>query len=105
VRFAAADIARIIAGIMENPNPYIGTALQLHGPIEYSHEELATEVGRVPGKNLAFEQVTASVFLETPGIPDATVLLQAFRSGDDRSAGRLNCRHRHDRSRNHRAAR
>jgi NAD(P)H dehydrogenase (quinone) len=77
---AAADIARIIAGIMEKPDPYIGKALQLHGPVEYSHEELATEVGRVLGKNLAFEQVTASVFLETLGIPDATVLRKHFEA-------------------------
>jgi NAD(P)H dehydrogenase (quinone) len=54
---AAADIAKIIAGIMENPEPYVGKALQLHGPVEYSHAELASEVGRVLEKKLTFEQV------------------------------------------------
>ncbi len=77
---AAPDIARIVAGIMENPGPYIGKALQLHGPVEYSHEELAAEVGRVLGKGLAFEQVTPSVFLETLGIPDAAVLRKHFEA-------------------------
>lgn len=77
---AAADIAKIIAGIMEKPEPYVGKALQLHGPVEYSHEELAAEVGRVLGKELTFEQVTASVFLETLGIPGATVLRKHFEA-------------------------
>ncbi len=71
---AAADIAKIITGIMKNPEPYVGKALQLHGPIEYSHEELAAEVSRVLNKRLVFEQVTPSVFLETLGMPEATVL-------------------------------
>lgn len=77
---AASDIAKIIAGIMEKPEPYVGKALQLHGPVEYSHEELAAEVGRVLGKALAFEQVTPSVFLETLGIPEATVLRKHFEA-------------------------
>ncbi len=77
---AAADIAKIVANIMEKPQAYVGKALQLHGPVEYSHEELAAEVGRVLGRNLAFEQVTASVFLETLGIPDATVLRKHFEA-------------------------
>lgn len=75
---AAADIAKIIAHIVEKPEPYIGKALQLNGPVEYSHEELAAEVGRVLNKNLVFEQVTVSVFLETLGIPGATDLRKHF---------------------------
>ena len=71
---AAADTANIV----EKPEPYIGKALQLHGPVEYSHEELAAEVGRVLNKNLVFEQVTVSVFLETLGIPGATDLRKHF---------------------------
>jgi uncharacterized protein YbjT (DUF2867 family) len=77
---AAADIAKIVANIMEKPEPYIGKALQLHGPVEYSHEELAAEVGRVLGKNLAYERVTVSVFLETLGIPQATDLRKHFEA-------------------------
>jgi uncharacterized protein YbjT (DUF2867 family) len=85
---AAADIAKIIAGIMENPEPYVGKALQLHGPVEYSHAELAAEVGRVLKKELIFEQVTPSVFLETLGIPEATVLRKHFEAvGIDQQEG------------------
>lgn len=77
---AAADIAKIVTGIIENPEAHIGQALALHGPVEYSHEELAAEVGRVLGKKLTFEQVTPSVFLETLGIPDATILRKHFEA-------------------------
>ena len=77
---AAADIAKIIAGIMENPEPYVGKALQLHGPVEYSHAELASEVGRVLKKELTFEQVTPAVFLETLVIPEAIVLRKHFEA-------------------------
>lgn len=72
---AGADIARIVAGIIENPAPYAGKALALHGPVEYSHEELAAEVGRVLGKNLPYEQITVSTFLDLLGLQD----VQPFR--------------------------
>jgi NAD(P)H dehydrogenase (quinone) len=77
---AAADIAKIIAGIMANPEPYVGRALQLHGPVEYSHAELASEVGRVLKKKLTFEEVTPSAFLEKLGIPEAIVLRKHFEA-------------------------
>jgi NAD(P)H dehydrogenase (quinone) len=77
---AAADLAKIIAGIMVSPEPFVGRAIQLHGPVEYSHAELAAEVSRVLGRKLAFEQVTPSVFLETLGIPEATVLRKHFEA-------------------------
>lgn len=77
---AASDTGRIIAGIMANPAPYAGKALPLHGPVEYSHEELAAEVGRVLGKNLPYEHVTVSVFLEAFGLQDQTAMRRHFES-------------------------
>jgi NAD(P)H dehydrogenase (quinone) len=65
---ASSDIARIVAGILENPEAHAGKAYALHGPVEYSHEELAAEVSRVLGKNLPYEQVTVSTFLELLGL-------------------------------------
>jgi NAD(P)H dehydrogenase (quinone) len=72
---AASDIARIVAGILENPNARAGKAYRLHGPVEYSHEELAPVTGRVLGKNLPYEHVTISMFLEMLGLQNNT----AFR--------------------------
>jgi hypothetical protein len=54
-RFApmpAADIARVVVGILENPGPHIGQAYQLHGPVEYSHAELASLWGKSSGSLL-----------------------------------------------------
>jgi NAD(P)H dehydrogenase (quinone) len=69
-RFApisAADIARVIVGILENPGPHIGQAYQLHGPVEYSHAELAATVGRALGKHIALEQVEVMDFVKLLG--------------------------------------
>jgi uncharacterized protein YbjT (DUF2867 family) len=77
---AAGDTGRIIAGIMEKPDAYIGKALPLHGPVEYSHEELAAEVGRVLGKKLPYEHVTVSVFLEAFGLQDQTAMRKHFEA-------------------------
>ncbi|MDR5760665.1 NmrA family NAD(P)-binding protein [Caballeronia sp. LZ035] len=77
---AGSDIARIIAGIVKNPAPYIGRAIALHGPVEYSHEELAAEVGRVLGKNLPYEHVTVSTFLELFGLQDAVAMRRHFEA-------------------------
>ncbi len=77
---AASDIARIIAGIFETPGPHIGQALALHGPIEYSHEELAAEVSRVLGKDMPYEHVTVSTFLELFGLQDAQAMRRHFEA-------------------------
>src|SRR5258708_37266713 len=66
-RFApmpAADIARVVVGILENPGHPIRQAYQLHGPVEYSHAELAKVVGQVLGKPIAFEQVQILEFIK-----------------------------------------
>jgi NAD(P)H dehydrogenase (quinone) len=65
---AAADIARVVVGILENPGPHIGQAYQLHGPVEYSHIELAAIVGKALGKPVAFEQVEVMEFLKLIGL-------------------------------------
>lgn len=77
---AAADTGAMIAGIMERPAAYAGRALALHGPVEFSHEELAAEVGRVLGKHLPYEHVTVSVFLEAFGLQDATAMRKHFEA-------------------------
>lgn len=67
---AASDIARVVANIIEKPGAYAGQTLTIHGPVEYSHEELAAEVSRVLGKNMPYEHVTVSTFLELFGLQD-----------------------------------
>jgi len=79
---AAADTAKIIANLLEKPEGHAGQAYELHGPKEYSHEELAAEVGRVLGIDLPFEQLTVSAFLELAGLEDHTVLRRHFEAAE-----------------------
>jgi hypothetical protein len=58
--------------------------------VEYSHEELAAEVSRVLGKDLPYEQVTVTTFLELIGLPDDTAKLKHFEAVTiDQQEGRL----------------
>jgi uncharacterized protein YbjT (DUF2867 family) len=77
---AGSDIAEIVAGIIANPKSYAGEAIALHGPVEYSHEELAAEVGRVLGKRLPYEHVTVSTFLELLGLQDQQAMRRHFEA-------------------------
>jgi len=77
---AAADTAKIVANILEAPAAHRGQTYQLHGPKEYSHDELAQEVGRVLGKDMPFEQLTVSTFLDLAGLADHTVLRRHFEA-------------------------
>ncbi|WP_395679289.1 NmrA family NAD(P)-binding protein [Inquilinus sp.] len=87
---AAADTAKIIANILEKPKGHGGQAYQLHGPKEYSHEELAAEVSRVLGVNLPYEHVTVSVFLELLGLENQTAMRRHFEAvAIDQQEGRL----------------
>lgn len=69
----AADIARVVVGILENPGPHIGQAYQLSGPVEYSHVELAKTLGQVLGKPIAFKQVEVPEFLKLIGLENDRV--------------------------------
>jgi uncharacterized protein YbjT (DUF2867 family) len=77
---AGSDISLIIANIFEKPEGHAGQAYQLHGPVEYSHEELAAEVSRVLGRNLPFEHLTVSNFLELFGLQNETGMRRHFEA-------------------------
>lgn len=77
---AGSDIAKIVAGIIANAPAHAGKVYALHGPVEYSHEELAAEVSRVLGTSMQYEHVTVSTFLETFGLEDATAMRKHFEA-------------------------
>jgi NAD(P)H dehydrogenase (quinone) len=77
---AASDIALTAAKIFADPKEHGGRTYTLTGPVEYSHEELAAEVGRVLGKDLPYEQITATSFLELIGQPDDHAKLKHFEA-------------------------
>ena len=77
---AGADIARVVAGVIADPARYGGQVIPLHGPVEYSHEELAAEVGRVLGKTLPYERVTVTTFLDLFDLQHDTAKLRHFEA-------------------------
>lgn len=87
---AGRDIALTAATIFASPEEHAGRIHALTGPVEYSHEELAAEVGRVLGRNLPYEQVTAVAFLEMLGMGQDTAKLGHFEAVTlDQREGRL----------------
>jgi NAD(P)H dehydrogenase (quinone) len=87
---AGRDIALTAANIFAAPAKHGGQIYTLTGPVEYSHQELAAEVSRVLGKDLPFEQVTVTTFLEMIGLENDTAKLKHFEAVTiDQQEGRL----------------
>lgn len=87
---AGHDIASTAATILAGPQEHAGRTYVLTGPVEYSHRELAAEAGRVLARNLPFEKVTVTTFLELIGAADDTAKLRHFEAVTvDQREGRL----------------
>lgn len=60
---AAEDQARVIVGILQNPNPHRGQVYPLYGPVEFTYAEIAQVLSRVLGWEVQYEQVTIETML------------------------------------------
>jgi len=58
----------VIVGTLENPKKYAGATYQLHGPVEYSHQEIAGVLSKTLNKPILFEQATVPEFLKLLGM-------------------------------------
>jgi len=70
-RFApipASDIARVIVGTLQDPKKHAGASYQIHGPVEYSHQQIADVLSKTLNKPIRFEQVTVPEFLKLLGM-------------------------------------
>jgi uncharacterized protein YbjT (DUF2867 family) len=65
---AASDIGLIVANILLKPEGHAAQAYPLHGPVEYSHEELARLLSETLGKEVRYEQVSVEAFVKTLGL-------------------------------------
>ena len=65
---AASDIALVVANILLDPQGHGDKAYPLHGPIEYSHEEMAGLLSRTLGKDVRYEQVSVEEFVRMLGL-------------------------------------
>ncbi|MFF2522024.1 NmrA family NAD(P)-binding protein [Streptomyces liangshanensis] len=87
---AGRDIALTAANIFASPEEHVGQIHTLTGPVEYSHQQLAEEVSRVLGKDIPYEQVTVTTFLELIGLESDTVKRKHFEAVTiDQREGRL----------------
>ena len=61
----AADQARVIVGILEDPAPHKGAIYPLYGPVEFDYEATAKLLGRLLGKDIDYKQVGFEEFKQT----------------------------------------
>ena len=61
---AGEDQGRVIAGILQNPQPHRGKVYPLYGPIELTHEEIAQIVGRVLGRRIEYHSMPIEPWAE-----------------------------------------
>ncbi len=91
----AADQARVIVGILENPSPHGGKAYPLYGPVEFTYQEIANVISRVLGIEVQYKQVSIETMLQMmasggqkpPAGHNARALYGEFEQAPDRRAG------------------
>ncbi len=75
---AAEDIARVVTSILIEQEKHVGKIYSLHGPVEYSHAEIAQLLADALGKDIQFEHVSVDEFLTQLGIPENDFLRLHF---------------------------
>lgn len=68
VPIAAADIARVVVKILENPEAFGSKVIPVTGSREVSHIELTNILATTLGKEVRFEQVTPDEFVRALGL-------------------------------------
>lgn len=59
---AAADQARVIAAVLEDPEPHDGAAYPLHGPVEQDHHAIAASMAATLGIPVHYEPIGVEEF-------------------------------------------
>ena len=62
---AAADQARVIAAVLDDPAPHAGQIYRLYGPVEMTHFEIAAEMARVLERPIRYEPISVEAFAAT----------------------------------------
>src|SRR5262249_8788756 len=61
---AAGDRHRVLVGSPEDPASHRGKISPLHGPVEFTHEEIAQVLSRVLGKDVQYKQVSLETMFQ-----------------------------------------
>jgi NAD(P)H dehydrogenase (quinone) len=80
VPIAAADIARVVVAILENPEAFGTKVIPITGPVEVSHIELTSTLSRTLGKDVRFEQVSPDEFVKILGLDGDPTFAAHFKA-------------------------
>ncbi|MGR3866998.1 NmrA family NAD(P)-binding protein [Streptomyces graminifolii] len=61
---AESDQARVIAAILENPEPHAGRTYPLYGAVEFNHYEIAEEMSKELGQEVRYVPIDLDRFTE-----------------------------------------
>ncbi|MFJ5296668.1 NmrA family NAD(P)-binding protein [Pseudomonas sp. NPDC088368] len=62
---AADDQGRAIAALLKNPEGHIGTTINLSGPVEMDHEQMAAELSEALGRKIVFQDLPVEEYVES----------------------------------------
>lgn len=78
---AGEDQGRVIVGILEDPELHHGKIYPLYGPVELTHDEIATIVGGVLGRRVTYQSMPIEKWAEV--VAGAAARKLADRTGDE----------------------
>ncbi|WP_447649962.1 NmrA family NAD(P)-binding protein [Pseudomonas abietaniphila] len=62
---AADDQGRAIAALLKNPERHIGTTINLSGPVEMDHEQMAAELSEALGRTIVFQDLPVEEYVQS----------------------------------------
>lgn len=62
---AADDQGRAIAALLKNPEGHIGTTINLSGPVEMDHEQMAAELSEALGRSIVFQDLPIKEYVQS----------------------------------------
>ncbi|MFJ3681454.1 NmrA family NAD(P)-binding protein [Pseudomonas sp. NPDC090208] len=62
---AADDQGRAIAALLKNPEGHIGTTINLSGPVEMDHEQMAAELSEALGRKIVFQDLPVEEYVDS----------------------------------------
>src|SRR6195952_1051022 len=62
---AAADQGRVIAKLLQNADGYVGTTINLSGPEEMDHEQMAAQLSEALGRKIVFQDLPVEEYVQS----------------------------------------
>jgi uncharacterized protein YbjT (DUF2867 family) len=62
---AADDQGRAIAALLKNPEGHIGSTINLSGPVEMDHEQMAAELSAALGRSIVFQDLPIEEYTQS----------------------------------------